>query len=554
MLAAEVQPGTYPPWRAAIGEAGGNEALSRARASFERAVALAESNTTARWELGKVALIQGDAPAAAEALAPLEAKAYRNPLLFLDILTAYSRAGRYEEVIAFYEGGRCPVQATQFLSDTVALAYLEQARTALRKGDEGLALQALDKTYALRPGDLYATYFFWREALAMNDLQAAVGYRDMLTYFSLEAVHPGDERLLDYAGEVIPDLLADGLWDHDATLNVVAFLVWQCNRAMGVEHLLERLIARYPTEPVWPFYLAELYHRRGDLSQAESVYRRVLEVAPAYTQVFLRLGMLAEASCGREGEAVEWYERYHEMAPDDLLGLRKLIEVYDRLDSPAARPLREELEAIADDRHVVAELLEVPVESVALGPNLVENGGFEVWEEGKPEGWGISNMARGNPRNRGRFVCGVDTINGWDGMAARVNGLWLQQQSEKEPGRFGLRVWDEKQRALRFINLKPHRPYLIAVMYRTEGSPVGGATMWLTGEVTPEYFPREPGLPSTVGQWRRFVVLRCNPLDEPFSLNPLLRIWAPERAWFDDMTIREVLSPTNSCSDSPEGG
>jgi hypothetical protein len=67
--------------------------------------------------------------------------------------------------------------------------------------------------------------------------------------------------------------------------------------------------------------------------------------------------------------------------------------------SPAA-VLREELARRTDDRRIVAELLGVPVEDMELGPNLIENGGFEVWKEGKPKGWAWSNMADGKTRYR----------------------------------------------------------------------------------------------------------------------------------------------------------
>ena len=62
----------------------------------------------------------------------------------------------------------------------------------------------------------------------------------------------------------------------------------------------EQLAERYPTEPEWPFYLAELYHRRGDLDRAEAAYQQVLAVDPEYAQAYLRIGMLYETRA--EGE------------------------------------------------------------------------------------------------------------------------------------------------------------------------------------------------------------------------------------------------------------
>lgn len=86
-----------------------------------------------------------------------------------------------------------------------------------------------------------------------------------------------------------------------------------------------------------------------------------------------------------------YYNRYHALAPDDLLGpstgsgqsLKKLAEVCTVLEGAGVEDenclgtatLREELGAKTDDRRIVAEMLDVPAEDVELGPNLVENGG-----------------------------------------------------------------------------------------------------------------------------------------------------------------------------------
>ena len=333
----------------------------------------------------------------------------------------------------------------------------------------------------LRPGDLYATYNLYRLAKTAGDADAATTYSETLVYFPLEAVHPTDERLLGYVAEAIPALLEDGLWDRDKTLNVVSFLVWQHNGAAGVERLLEQLSERYPAEPDWSFYLAELYHRRGNLDQAAAAYRRVLAMAPDYAQAYLRLGMAAEER-GRERleEAARWYEQYHALAPDDLLGLKRLAEVCAALEQAGvedescgeAAALREELEARTGDRRIVAELLGVPVEEVELGPNLVENGGFEEWVEGKPKGWYWSNMATGNPWNLAVFQGGEDRGSYYekeDGM--RVEGLWLQADPDLQLARAGF--WHRKD-----IVVPPATLYLLSFHYRTDELGKAAATIW----------------------------------------------------------------------------
>ena len=167
---------------------------------------------------------------------------------------------------------------------------------------QGEVIPWLERASTLRPGDLYVNYHLWRQGLENDDPANAAVYSETLIYFPLEAVHPGDDRLLDYVADVIPALLDDGLWSREKTLNVVSFLVWQHNRATGAERLLKQLMERYPADPDWPFYLAELYHRRGDLERAEAAYRQVLAMDPNYAQAYLRMGMIYEERAGREME------------------------------------------------------------------------------------------------------------------------------------------------------------------------------------------------------------------------------------------------------------
>jgi hypothetical protein len=86
-------------------------------------------------------------------------------------------------------------------------------------------------------------------------------------------------------------------------------------------------------------------------------------------------------------QAAHYYNRYHALAPDDLLGLKRLTETCTALEEAgvedenciaaaqrltggqedirnsqsAIRNLREALAARTDDRRIVAELLDVPV-------------------------------------------------------------------------------------------------------------------------------------------------------------------------------------------------
>lgn len=329
----DLAPGVYPVRMGLHGDAG----AVRAMRCLGQSVALNKDGLANRWALGRAALAAGDVETAASALRPLAGKTGQNPLLYQDVLVALSHGGQPEEVVALYEVAP-PLQPTQAISDVVALAYLDLLVAGPRdqgtrgQGDGEQPRRWLERAHALRPGDLYTNYRLWEEARAAGDAAATAAYSRTLDYFPLEAVRPTDERLLSYVAEAVPDLLAEGLWGREKALHVVSYLVWQHNGAAGVERLLQRLIERYPAEPDWPFYLAELHHRRGDLERAETAYRRVLAVDPACAQAYLRLGVLSEESCDLQASdckenAAKWYLEYCGLARNDSLILKRLAGV-----------------------------------------------------------------------------------------------------------------------------------------------------------------------------------------------------------------------------------
>lgn len=82
--------------------------------------------------------------------------------------------------------------------------------------------------------------------------------------------------------------------------------------------------------------------RRADLARTEENYRQALMVDPACAQAYLRLGMLYEARADRLAEdqwlvAADWYEKYHRLAPDDLMVLQRLTGICADLDDTATR-------------------------------------------------------------------------------------------------------------------------------------------------------------------------------------------------------------------------
>ena len=162
-------------------------------------------------------------------------------------------------------------------------------------------------------------------------------------------------------------LVDSGVWDWDTLLNVVSYQVWQYSEGLHglmAERVLQTLLKELPEDPSLLFYLAELYHRRGDLESADATYRQVLEVDQQYSQVHLRLGMLAEASCESQGascagmgESAEWYRQYFDLVPEDVLALKRLAEVCTTLEQGRLEneSCREAAERFSRARHQIPE-------------------------------------------------------------------------------------------------------------------------------------------------------------------------------------------------------
>jgi hypothetical protein len=336
-----------------------------------------------------------------------------------------------------------------------------------------------------------------------------------------------------------------------------------------------------PAEPFWPFYLAEVHHRRGDLEQADVSYRQVLARDPDYAQAYLRLGMIAEARSktldSESGfhltQAAGWYDQYHELAPGDLLGLKRLAKVCAALSEAgieeeschtaalrvisselrAAPPasglqlasapdvlLAEALQARADDRRLVADLLGIPIENVELGPNLVENDGFEELKDGSPSRWVWLPMVGGASQSDASFAGGDDEWLSFEGQgAARIEGLWVQPQVGTRPVIAGFWHWDDAERKLQSIGLRTGGPYLFSLYYRTRETSQGGASILLSHNpdaLWADFYD----LPDTRETWRRFVAIGWNRTGAEVAIHPLVSSSGPGSVVFDAVQVRRV--------------
>jgi tetratricopeptide (TPR) repeat protein len=453
-----------------------------------------------------------------------------NPLPQLELGDMYDRLGKVEQAIAHYEAGQVGDRRVPLIAN-----YLQLAERLWRSGNEAEAVAIWqDKVHRLNSGNLYAN---WRLAqYYAADPEAAAAYQDSVRYFPLDSVAvPPDRRLDDYQVQAFAGALADGLWARETWLNVVAYRVWQ-DQSQTTEHLLQSLLAMYPTDADLHFYLAEMYQRQGEDKQAEVAYQYVLELDPNYIQAYLRLGEVVEASC-ESGDsscvgletAANWYKQYHQLAPDDPIGLQKLTKIYESLGKPEAAALRAELKVKTDERYVVANLLGLPVERVELGPDLVENGTFEVWSEADPDpfGWRYGTYLG---QTGGLYLSGKDTIAAED-QVARLISLWGGLMPD------GTTAYAEYVgQAFSVANTK----YLVSLYYRSQNFIEGSGFVFL-GDYTHSdglvmvYSP----LPVSNGQWRVTHFLVDRPA-EPEAVTPLVRNWGEGQLEIRAFTVKPV--------------
>lgn len=268
--------------------------LEAGRAHLQEALHWDPGSVQARRLLARVYLSQGQPEAALETLQQALAARAANPLLHLEMGDVYDVLGQTDAAIEAYETGGIGSRGVP-----LAANYLKLAEAQVQEDSGDVAIVLWRKTLAVDPGNLYALHRLAQTHRHLEDETHAAEYEDQLRDFDLQSVAiPLDFRLAEYQGQTMVALVEEGIWEQDTLLNVVSYQVWQF--AEGVpglmtERVLQTLLAQWPEDTDLLFYLAELYHRRGDLDQAEAAYRRVLEVDAEYAQAYLRMGMLHEA-------------------------------------------------------------------------------------------------------------------------------------------------------------------------------------------------------------------------------------------------------------------
>jgi tetratricopeptide (TPR) repeat protein len=290
--------------------------------------------------------------------------------------------------------------------------------------------------------------------------------------------------------------------DNAPSLNCIAFFVWRTPWSNELEMTINRLVQQNPADAESVFYLAELYHRRGEFDRAMMEYKQVLKIKPDYSRVYLALGALIEEqitetnnSEGDWWEAVHWYEKYRDFVPEDLLALYRLNEICKRLNCQEASGLQTEWDKRTRKVEIAAHLLKVVPERIDMGEDLLKYTPVMSGVSDSPA-WKFSWRYQGRPvptgAGQGNSWGGIDTLMamGYDG-ALRIDGL-----SEKNATGYIGEFYNT------LPELVPDEPYLITFFYKSDRCSDLQPSFWtqLREEGT-------IGLPETRGEWWQVVFI-----------------------------------------------
>lgn len=495
---------------------------------LRQAVAADPRNAEAYRALGMTYFALGEGSAALEALTSASEVRPRNPATHLAMGDVYDGLGLAERAVAEYERGRYGPRIERAVAN-----YLKLAESRLKAGDPNSALPLLLQVISWDGSNLYASYQLAKiyETLGEGEALLAEEIYRRIHHFTPQSIEPRQDRRLDqFTAAIIPGLIEDHIWSLDDALNVISFWIWQGEQEVA-KQTLGWLMETHPAQPQLHYYQGQLSRQRGEPQEAIDALQTAIGLSAQFAPACLEMARTYETT-GDLTEALSWYERCHRMAPQDLLSLKKVADLYQQIgELEAAARWREELKARTGVNAIVAEVLGVEGDELLLGPNLIENAGFEQGGT-SPLGWDWSLTAGTDVWNEAAFFGGVDSSEVYEGeRSARVEGFWTETAADREGGRAG--YWAEE------VELGPNTLWVLSFYYRTWDLSDGDACVWVSPE--PEViFAHDHGLPATDGAWRKAVIVGWNKKSSAGVVKPLLRNWGVGGVWFDDVGLRQI--------------
>jgi tetratricopeptide (TPR) repeat protein len=265
---------------------------------FRRVVDLQSSDQQAHFFIGLVALRQGRAAEAVEALRHAADRVAR-PAVLHDLAVALEQLGRIPEAEAAYEeaAARAPTDARIVLGWGIC---------ALRAGRAGDAVQRLDRARELLGGKAPTALWYWARALA-----AVVGGETAQA-----------ERFLEEGIERYPR--------SAALRNNLAAVLEQSGDLTRAEQVAQLALEEDPSLPQTSKNLGDLFYRAGRTDEAQEAYARAIQLAPRLGEdVYFKLGNIAFKAM-RYQDAREFWSEVLSLNPEHSLA-RSNLDTLDRL-------------------------------------------------------------------------------------------------------------------------------------------------------------------------------------------------------------------------------
>ncbi len=521
-----------------------NPYLDQALRNYHAAIAWDSTNAHAWRRLGEVYLTLGQNDAARDALTravELRPHSYLYQLLLGD---AYDGLGASREALDAWTAGR----GGTLRRDGILVNGTKIASAHVQAGDPLSAVPILrDTVLRVDPDNLFALAVVVTayDSAVEGDHPLADPYREGTRYPSRRALAQGsDARLAEYQAQGAILLHRFGYWDEQVTAGTARYWAMLGNPASV--HLARALHESEPAREEWVLLLAEALVRCGRPSEAVDL---LADPRLAGSPSVLRWRATAQLQRARTGmneeqwaAAREAIGAYAAVAADDLWPLAVETEVEFALGQTeaaeaSASALVRRTEGV--DVASAAQMLNLRVDEVVLGDNLVVNGDFSTWDAGAPSGWIWSDMATGDPWNLGLYVGGADDVRALGDQSVWVQGVWQQSDPEKHASRAGYWLFDASEGDRRQLPVEVGATYIVSLDYLVEDGGQPLPTIWLSDEESP-CWKNDKRLDWTAGEWRHAAWV-CGPAssdDDP--LRPLVRLFGTGLAMFDNLQVREV--------------
>jgi len=498
------------------------------------AVALDSENGQAHRELGKILLLQGDFENALDELTVAEAFQPRNSLIHLEIGSIYDEVGEPSKATEEYEkAGYGPKW------DSAVVNYVVLAEEHLTSGDLGLAVQTLRQALRADSDNLYVHYLL--DTIGRETPSLGLPQQD-LEHFSMRQWD--DQRFGSLIARAFEKLIEEERLDGEVASQVVSFLIWQ-GHYVEARNALAYLCDK-GEKSAYSCYVdtGEIWLRQGEWGQAIGAFSRAIELDPVCdTGVYLQIGFAYEQA-GNPDAAFDWYTRYSEAAPDDLMGLRHLASLCEKYPQECgAQNWQETLVQRTDDKLIASELLGISPDEIVLGPNLIDNGDFERGDR-QPEGWKWLTWIGGD-RGKGAFHGGIDSLGAYEGVQAlRISNLWLEQVQDLGPVRAG--YWSQLRPG---TSLEGQSLYVLSLYYRIAGSQKRAKIYFPGGD---EVLFGSTSLPPTDGQWKKLLLIGWVETPSRERDRQALLIYAfqgYQDAYVDQVALRQLTLRSNASFD-----